>query len=102
MLKPNDIVMIYEDPCSERYQEGSAALVSRKDAFGGEPKAESWEVRFIGETETYFRCIRRDTEPHAILVLREGSLEEEPWTAENWEVEFIGEVGGLKCRKEIL
>lgn len=50
-------VQVYRDPRAETDLEGEAVLIERLNHLQG--GCEYWRVRFVGQTETHRRVIRR-------------------------------------------
>lgn len=56
-MKKGDVVMIYQDPITQKKPEGKAKLLKLeiRDKSG---EMEYWKVLFKNEDETYFRWVK--------------------------------------------
>jgi len=50
--------MIYEDPFTQKKEEGKAKLIEKYQAGSYPGDQEYWKVKFVGSPQTYLRWIK--------------------------------------------
>lgn len=57
-MKKGDVIMIYEDPFTQKKEEGKAKLIEKYQAGSYPGDQEYWKVKFVGSPQTYLRWIK--------------------------------------------